>query len=149
MEIIPITAILSSFSAAVLIVYFVSSARQRRAELQAQVQSKLIDRFGSTPEMIEFLKSDEGRQFVTGMQSAPALLTRERILSGITRAIVLTALGVAFLMLTFMVDDDFAVPAAIVFSIGIGYLAATIVSYKLAGRFHLNETSQTGDRSAL
>lgn len=148
MEVIPLAGILGSFTAAVLIVYFVSAARQRRAELQAEVQSKLIDRFGSSPEMIEFLKSSSGREFVTGVHEAPTLLTRERILNGITRSIVLTALGSAFLGLTFFYDDDFAVPAAILFCLGVGYLIATVVSYRLSSKFHFGDSSSSHRDSA-
>lgn len=136
MELIPILGILSSSTMVVLIVYFVSRGRQRKAEVQAEVQAKLIDRFGSAPELIEFLQSPAGRQFVSGVQSAPAVYARERILSGFTRAIVLSMLGAAFLGLTFFYDEDFAVPAAILFSLGVGYLIATFVSYRLSSHMH-------------
>ncbi|HET8772341.1 MAG TPA: hypothetical protein VFP80_01065 [Thermoanaerobaculia bacterium] len=136
MELIPIFGILSSSTMVVLIVYFVSRSKARRAEVQAEVQSRLIDRFGSAPELIDFLQSPAGRQFVTGVQSAPALLARERILSGFSRAIVLSMLGAAFLALTFWYNDDFAVPASILFSLGIGYLLATFVTWRLSR--HLN-----------
>lgn len=135
-EWIPIIGIVSSSVMVVLIVYFVSRAKARRAEVQAEVQSRLIDRFGTAPELIEFLQSPAGRHFVSGVQSAPALLTRERILSGFTRAIVLSMLGAAFLALTFFYDDDFAVPASILFSLGIGYLIATAVSWRLSKHLH-------------
>ena len=133
---IPIIGTLSSTVMVVLIVFVVARSRQRRAELQAEVQTRLIDRFGSAPELIEFLQSSAGRQFVSGVQSAPALMARERIMSGFTRAIVLSMLGAAFLGLTFFYDNDFAVPAAILFSLGIGYLIATMVSYKLSANMH-------------
>ena len=136
MEMIPIVGILASFTATVLIVYFVSRARQRRVEVQAEMQSKLIDRFGSATEMIEFLQSSAGRQFITGVQEAPAILTRERIMNGFTRAIVLTMLGSAFMALTFFYNDDFAVPAAILFALGVGYFIATFVSYRLSSHFY-------------
>jgi hypothetical protein len=132
MELIPIFGILSSSAMVVLIVYFVSRARARRSEVQAEVQTRLIDRFGSAPELIDFLQSPAGRQFVNGVQSAPALLARERILSGFSRAIVLSMLGAAFVALTIFYDKDFAVPAAILFSLGLGYLIATFVSWRLA-----------------
>ena len=61
------------------------------------MQTKLIDRFGSAPELVSFLHSPAGRQFVTGVQSAPDVLTRERILSGFTRGVVLSTLGLAFM----------------------------------------------------
>lgn len=139
MEMIPIIGILASSAMVVLVVFFVTRARQRRVEVQTEMQSKLIDRFGAAPELIEFLHSPAGRQFVAGVQTAPAILTRERVLGGMTRAIVLTCLGGAFLFLTFLYDDGFAVPAAILLSLGIGYLISTILSYKLSGKFTTND----------
>ena len=131
-DLIPIVGIISSSVTVVLIVYFVTRGRSRRVEAQVQMQTRLIDRFGSAPELVEFLHSPAGRNFVAGVEGAPAALTRERLMGGFTRAIVLTALGAAFLFLTFYIDDAFAVPAAILFFLGVGYLVATYVSYKLA-----------------
>ena len=65
METIPIVAIIANSAMVVLIVYFVARSRQRRIEVQAEVQSKLLDRFGSAPELIDFLHSPAGKQFVT------------------------------------------------------------------------------------
>lgn len=144
---IPIIGIISSSAMVILVVWLVTRSRQRKVEVQVEMQSKLIDRFGSAPELVQFLHSPAGRQFVSGVQIAPAILTRERILSGFTRSIVLTALGSAFLFLTFMYDRDFAVPAAILFSLGIGYLLATVVSYRLSGKFHIGEVSSLPDQS--
>jgi hypothetical protein len=132
MEMIPIVAILSSFGAAVLIMYFITRTRQRRVELQTEMQSKLIDRFGSAPEMVAFLQSDAGRDFVAGVQSAPETHLRDRIIGSFTRSIVLTALGGGFVFLAFWEDDGFAIPAALLFSLGIGYFIATIVSWRLS-----------------
>jgi hypothetical protein len=132
MEMIPVVAILSSFGAAVLIMYFITRTRQRRAELQTEMQSKLIDRFGSAPEMITFLQSDAGRDFVAGVQSAPETLLRDRIIGSFTRSIILTSFGGGFVFLAFWADDAFAIPAALLFSLGIGYFIATIVSWKLS-----------------
>lgn len=136
MEWIPIVSVVSSSAMIVLIVYFVTRARARRAEVQSEVQNRLIDRFGTAPELINFLQSPAGRQFVTGVQSGSATLARERIMSGFTRAIVLSMLGAAFMGLTFFYDDDFAIPAAILFSLGLGYLIATFVSWRLSRHLH-------------
>lgn len=144
---IPVIGMITSTLMVVLIVYFVARSRQRRAELQAEVQTKLIDRFGSAPELIEFLQSPAGRQFVSGVQGVPGAMARERIMSGFTRSIVLSMLGVAFLALTFFYNDDFAVPAAILLSLGIGYFLATMVSYRLSSRmgdvFQSNQTTNS------
>jgi len=140
---IPIIGILSSSAMVVLVVYFVTRSRQRRVESQVEMQGRMIDRFGTAPELISFLQSPAGRQFVAGVQTAPAVLTRERILSGFTRSIVLIALGAAFLFLTYFEHDrDFAIPASILFFLGVGYFIATMVTYKLSGRMHLGEVEQ-------
>ncbi|HEX2062394.1 MAG TPA: hypothetical protein VHK90_16770, partial [Thermoanaerobaculia bacterium] len=144
MILIPLFGIAFSSVMVVMIVYFVTRGRQRRVEAQVQMQSRLIDRFGSATELIEFLHSPAGRQFVSGVQSAPAVLTRERILTGFTRAIVLTMLGAAFLFLTFWYEDAFAVPAAILFSLGIGYFLATLVSYKFSAKYLQQEDAASG-----
>jgi hypothetical protein len=134
MDMIPIVGILSSSAMVVFVVYFVTRSRQRRVEVQVEMQSRLIDRFGSAPELVQFLHSPAGQHFVSGVNGAPGVLMRERLMSGFTRAIVLTALGCAFLFLTFYSDDEFAVPAAITFFLGIGFLIATFVSYKLSAK---------------
>ena len=136
---IPIVGTLASSAMVVLVVYFVTRGRQRRVEAQVEMQTKLIDRFGSAPELVNFLHSPAGRQFVSGVQTAPEVLTRERILSGFTRAMVLSTLGLAFLGLTFFYDKDWAVPASIVFALGIGYFLATLISYKLTAKVRAGE----------
>jgi peptidoglycan/LPS O-acetylase OafA/YrhL len=118
----------------VLVVYFVTQGRARRVQAQVEMQSRLIDRFGSAPELVQFLHSPAGREFVAGVQGAPAALTRERLMSGFTRSIVLTSLGCAFVYLNVMWEDDFAIPAAILLFLGIGYMIATFVSYKLSAK---------------
>ena len=140
MELIPIISVISSSVMIVLIVYFITRSRARRAEVQAEVQTRLIDRFGTAPELVEFLQSPAGRQFVSGVQSAPEALTRERVLSGFTRAIILSMLGLAFVVLTFFygMDHDNPLPffAAIFLALGIGYLLATFVSWRLSKHLH-------------
>ncbi|HEY0157697.1 MAG TPA: hypothetical protein VGF28_10470 [Thermoanaerobaculia bacterium] len=134
MEWIPIVGIISSSTMVVLVVYFVTQGRARRVQAQVEMQSRLIDRFGSAPELVQFLHSPAGREFVAGVQGAPAALTRERLMSGFTRSIVLTSLGCAFVYLNVMWEDDFAIPAAILLFLGIGYMIATFVSYKLSAK---------------
>lgn len=135
MEMIPIVGTLASSATVVLVVWLVTRGRQRRVEAQVQMQTRLIERFGSAAELVQFLHSPAGRQFVTGVQGAPSALARERIMSGFTRAIIMTALGVAFVFIAvFDRDDDWIIPAAIVFSLGLGYLIATFVTYQFSKR---------------
>lgn len=133
LELIPLAAIIGSFVVTGFIVWSVTRSRERRAELQAQVQSKLIERFGSATELVEFLQSPAGREFVTGVQSAPVLATRERAVNGLSRALVLTGLGVAFIVLWGVEGGSgFAIPGFILASIGLANLIGAIVSLRMA-----------------
>lgn len=142
---IPIIGTIATGVTVVLVVFFVTKARQRRVEAQVQMQAKLIDRFGTAPELVSFLHSPAGRQFITGVQSAPEVLTRERIMSGFTRAVVLSTLGLAFLGLTLLDNGDWAVPAAIVLALGVGYFIATYISYRLSAAHHAGELGPQSD----
>lgn len=142
-ELVPIFGIVFGTVSTLAIVWVIGRTRQRRYEVQAQVQTKLIDRFGSTPELIEFLQSPAGREFVNGVQSAPALLTRERVISGVSRSIILVFFGLCFVGMYFALGEDdirgLLVPAAIFVFLGLGFLVAALVSYQLAKRFGLAE----------
>lgn len=130
---IPIVGIVASSVMVVLVVSVVTRSRQARVEAQVQMQSKLIERFGSAPELVQFLHSPAGQQFVNGVNSAPTLFARERIVSGFTRGIIMTALGMGFVVINIFLDDSgWLIPAAIVFSLGLGYLIATFVTYRFA-----------------
>jgi hypothetical protein len=130
----------------VFVVYFITRARARRVELTIEMQTRLIDRFGAAPDLVEFLHSPAGRQFVAGVQSTPGAMLRERLLSGFTRSIVLTFLGLAFAGMAIVSDDDYGVPAAIIGSVGIGYLIATFVSYRLSSKFAPRELASSSDQ---
>ena len=128
---LPILGMLLSFGLLFLIIFVFTRARQRRLELQADLQGKLIDRFGSTPELVAFLQSPAGREFVLGVQQGPLHYTRERVISGFRRSIVLTLLGVALTALE-MYDHGFLPFGLVVLCLGLGYLGATIVTMKLS-----------------
>ena len=108
------------------------SMRKRRLELQAEVQTKLIERFGSSAELVEFLKSETGKSFIDGVQKGSIVITHERVLAGIRRSIILTFIGLGFVGMWGVYDEFFAFPAILFLSLGIGFLVATLVSMKLS-----------------
>lgn len=135
-EWIPIVSVITSSIMVVIIVALVTKSRERRVEAQMQMQSRLIDRFGSANELASFLHSPAGRQFVTGVASVPKMFARERIVAAFTRAIILTAVGVAFTVIAIIEDDSgWYIPASIVFSLGLGYLIAAIVTWRFSQKF--------------
>lgn len=134
-ELIPILGMLLTFAAAITIIMVVSRARLRKAEIQAELQSKLIEKFGSTNELIAFLQSQAGREFVAGVQSAPVRHTRDRAAGAVRVGIIFTALGVAFLVLWAVTGNEgLAWPGVFTLALGIAYFAS---SYSLI-RFSRN-----------
>ncbi|MCU1227291.1 MAG: hypothetical protein JWO97_175 [Acidobacteria bacterium] len=132
---IAIVSMVGFYATVAIIITAITRSKQRRTELQTQVQSKLIDRFGSAPELIDFLQSDAGHQFVEGFHNAPRYAAREKILSGLRRGIITTLLGVALLAI-FAADirDNwgFIYPGCLVLALGLGFFLSTFVSMKLS-----------------
>jgi hypothetical protein len=125
---IPIISIVGSFSMVVAIVWLVTRAKQRRAELRSEVQMKLIDKFGSSAEFVKFLESPSGQQFL----EQPRRISRDRALGGLTAALVCTFIGLAFLGCAFVFGDPgFYVPAFILTGIGLAFFISSAISWKL------------------
>ena len=125
-----------------LLVAFIVGAgvhgRNRRAQLQADVQTRLIDKFGSAPEMVAFLHSDAGRQFMSGVERMPQMMARDRVVSGFRRAIILAFLGVAFLILRVAVGGEgFLIAGMILLALGGAFLVSTWASLRLSRSYGL------------
>jgi ABC-type multidrug transport system fused ATPase/permease subunit len=140
--IIALVSMIGFYVMIAIIVTSMSRAKQRRAELLADVQNKLIDRFGSSTELAQFLGSDEGRRLMTGMEQAPKAATGNRILAGVRRSIVLSFVGAAFLLLCIPRDTRsgfLLICGGILFALGAGYFVATLVSVRLSREWGLVE----------
>ena len=130
---IVLLAMLLSFGLVYGIIIALTRARQRRFELQTELQGKLIEKFGSTTELIAFLESPAGRQFVSGVQNTRAV-TRNVMASGIRRAIILSFLGAGFIALWLITDlNGLAWPGVLFLSLGIGYYVAALATTRMTG----------------
>src|SRR5439155_226428 len=108
-------------------------AKQAHAQYRAQVQEKLIARFNSGPELVEFLQSPTGKQFLGEAADAPKHKAYDRILAGIRNAIILGFLGLGFLGIAFFADHYWAMfPGFILTGLGVGFLVSAIVTSKLS-----------------
>jgi hypothetical protein len=125
---IPLVSIIGSFLMVVTIVFLGTRSKQRRAELRADVQMKLIDKFGSSAEFVKFLESPSGQQFL----EQPRRNTRDRAIGGLTGALICTFIGLAFFGCAMVFrDEGFFVPAFILMGIGIALFISFAVSWRL------------------
>ena len=128
----PLVVSLGFFAMIVWIVWLGTNAKNRRAQLQAEVQTKLIERFSTSKEFIDFLQSPAGRQFVTGVEATSTLYARDRIIGGFGKGIVLSLLGCGFLAIwIFDSNRGFLYPGFILLGLGVGFFLSTLVSLKL------------------
>ena len=123
------TVPLSSLGMVIAIVWLIARARQRRNELRADVQMKLIEKFGSSTEFVHFLESQAGRDFL----HQPMMDTRRRVIGGITAGTVLTIMGLGFIGLALAFrEPGNLVPAFILIALGAGFFVSAILSMKMS-----------------
>jgi hypothetical protein len=130
---IPITLGLGFCAMMIAISYFSQKSKSDKARYQAEVQARLIDKFGTGPEFVEFLQSSQGRKFLGEIESAPKAMTQDRMLSGIRNATVLSFLGCAFIILSLVTyEHGMIYPGLLLLALGLGYLASVILTKRLS-----------------
>ena len=134
--------VLAMFAVAAVAVIATYRVKEKRAELQTQVQTKLIERFESAPELIEFLRSETGQEFISGVRVKQAASVSRRMLAGIRAAVFLAVLGLGFLVLWPLTrEDGFIYPGVILLALGTGFFLASVVSMKMSRAWGLDQPS--------
>ncbi|MGO4882955.1 MAG: hypothetical protein ACLP59_19365 [Bryobacteraceae bacterium] len=118
------------------IFYLISedSKRKRRTAAQSELHGRLLDKFGSAQDLVAFLQTPAGAQFVEGISS-----DREEPSSAILRAthrgIILVIVAAGCLGLTRVYgwqDNPLLVIGVVLLCLGIGFLISAVVSHKLS-----------------
>jgi hypothetical protein len=120
----------------------------RLSRTQTEVHNKILDRFSSTPELLEYVRSPAGSKFLesapipvhsssTPTQNAPMT----RIMWSIQVGVVVMAAALGLLLVSLRFDGEtsqgFFAIGAIVFCIGGGFIASALVSMALSRRLGL------------
>jgi hypothetical protein len=133
-----------------LIRYVVGHRRWLRSvKIQTEVHSRLMERFGSNDELMTYIQSPAGRQFLQGLPAAPEMASESaavgapltRILWSVQAGIVLVCAGVGLLTIKRYMVDEVAemllVWGVLSLSIGFGFVLAAGASYMLSHRLGL------------
>jgi len=122
-----------------------TAKRQRRIKAQTELHGRLLDKFSSASEVVEFLQTPSGAQFVDRISS-----DREEPASGILRSthrgIILVIVGAGCLGLNWYYasrENPLLVIGVILLCLGIGFLVSAAVSHRLSRT--LGATERTGD----
>ena len=116
-------------------------------KLQTEMHGKLIDRFGSSQELLNYMGTEAGKRF---LEAAPIPVDFEpqqrvpnavaRVLTPLQVGIVLVLLGAGFLLLR-NAEADMRIPMLVLGTIflmpGIGFILSAGITWVLAGRLGL------------
>ncbi len=133
----------------------VTALKQRaNTRTRAEIYNRLIDKFGTAPELIAFLQSDAGLKFIeeNAVQSTVPLT---KILGSMQIGIILTLLGAGLLVTGNVFGGSLGGDLYIVLTvggiiglmIGIGLLISAAVSYRLCKTWGIltgNEKARKG-----
>jgi hypothetical protein len=119
--------------------------RTKMARAQAEVQSKLIDKFGSSQELLAYMQTEAGQRFIQ-VESEPVVTKspHAKILGSITVGTILACLGLGLLLLSVLFEDDVPLGfGTIALAIGLGFLISSGVSYRLSKSWGLFDREAT------
>lgn len=116
----------------------------RLSRTQTEVHSKILDRFGSSEELLQYIRSPAGAKF---LESAPIPLHHEqpaqnaplsRILWSVQLGVVVAVSALGVILVSFGLDKEtsqglFAL-GVIALSVGVGFIASAAVSVTLSRR---------------
>ena len=120
--------------------------RQARIETRAEVQKKLLDKFDSGRELAEFLGSEGSKRLLEAL-GEDKHSSRKRVLTTMTVGVVLSILGLGFLALLWK-EPNLVFPGGILLSLGIGFLIAAAVSYRLSKKWDMYKDEEPTPESA-
>jgi len=112
----------------------------RKLKHKNQLQNKIIDKLNSVPELNEFLQTEGGSRFLNFL-TIESYSPKEKLLSSISKGIILIMLGVAFFSIDPLlptVNEDARIFAALAFifvALGIGFLISSFISYLLSKKW--------------
>ena len=127
----------------------------RLSRTQAEVHNKILDRFGSSEEVLSYIQTAAGTKFLESapipVQSARAAQPAPfgRVMNSVQLGVVIAigALGVLLVSLRFEGDGGHGLFAmgAIAFSIGIGFIVSAVVSVAMSRRLGLWQGSESDE----
>lgn len=116
------------------IVYVTVTNRRRLkvVQTQAEVHAKLLDKLGSSQELVQYLESDAGRAFLEPPAAEPSSPYR-RILGSVQTGIVLAVVGGTLLLMRDLVGGNgFTIIGGLVLALGLGFMISAGASFWLS-----------------
>jgi len=120
-------------------VAFSTIRRFKIAKLQAEVQSKLLEKVGSGQELLAYAQTDAGKELLASLR-VERISPYGRIIGALQTAVVMISVGAALLFLRSRVygaEEGFLVLGTLITLLGVGFALSSAVSYYLSKSFGL------------
>jgi len=121
-------------------VVFSTIRRIKTAKLQAEVQSKLLERVGSGQELLAYAQTDAGKELIVSLRVESASSPYTRIIGALQTAIIMMCVGLALLFLRGRVagtEEGLLVFGTLITVLGVGFGLSAAASYYLSKSFGL------------
>ena len=162
--VMPVAAFFGFLGAAVWLIQVLLANRrwQRIFKLQTEMHTKLIDRFGSSQELIQYMESEPGKKFLEaapipvnfeGDQKLPSVIGR--VLMPLQIGSVMTLLGAGLLAaqhsFTNGLQSVLLLGGIVILMPGLGFILSAGITWVLAGRLGLmpQDASREGESHAI
>jgi hypothetical protein len=126
----------------------------RVSKTQAEVHTKLLDRFSNNEDLLAYIQTPVGRRF---LESGPAPMPDDgrpigapfsRILLSVQTGIVLTVSAVGMLYLSRRLDEEvsafFLVTGVVALAVGVGFLVSSAAAFAISSRLGLLSRGDSG-----
>jgi len=122
-------------------IIFSTIRRYKIAKLQADVQSKLLDKIGTGQELLAYAQTDAGRQLLESLK-VERIAPHGRIIAALQAGIVLFVFGAGMLLVRNHVPDThgaegFTILGSLIIALGLGFAFSAVASYYLSKSFGL------------
>lgn len=116
------------------------------ARLQTELQTRLLEKFGTAEEMRHYLESDAGRRFVESA-TVDRANPYGKILGSIQAGLLFVAIGTGLFLTRGMIDDGraFHVLGVLSVLVGLGFLASSFLSHRLSKAWGLFPATTAGE----
>jgi hypothetical protein len=109
----------------------------RKSKYKSDLQHKLVEKFGNAQDLNAFLETEGGSKFLNALTINGQLL-RQKILSYITRGVILVFLGAGFFVIGGLFIEEqrfFTLGGIVTVALGLGFLVSTAISYILSKKW--------------
>ena len=125
------TIVIACFLFVAWIIWMVSRQRRERHQRDIDLKSRMLEKFGTSEEFVQFMQTDAGRKFLEPAQAKAEKSLHGRVASSLSSGVVLVLLGLAFFSLSWLTGSSALVfPGAIMSAIGVGLVLSAIIYWK-------------------